>query len=139
MIKREIYMSRIRPFIGNELIKVLTGIRRSGKSVMLSLIQEELAQNGVQPEQFISLNFENMSNAHLCTAVALHDEILRRTKEISGKVYLFFDEIKRWLIGKNVSTLSGWSWIVIYTLPVPTPSCFPVSLPLILPDGMWSS
>ena len=36
MIKREIYMSRIRPFIGNELIKVLTGIRRSGKSVMLS-------------------------------------------------------------------------------------------------------
>ena len=59
MIKREIYMSRIRPFIGNELIKVLTGIRRSGKSVMLSLIQEELAQNGVQPEQFISLNFEN--------------------------------------------------------------------------------
>ena len=94
MIKREIYMSRIRPFIGNELIKVLTGIRRSGKSVMLSLIQEELAQNGVQPEQFISLNFENMSNAHLCTAVALHDEILRRTKEISGKVYLFFDEIQ---------------------------------------------
>ena len=61
---------------------------------MLSLIQEELAQNGVQPEQFISLNFENMSNAHLCTAVALHDEILRRTKEISGKVYLFFDEIQ---------------------------------------------
>ena len=61
MIKREIYMSRIRPFIGNELIKVLTGIRRSGKSVMLSLIQEELAQNGVQPEQFISLNFENMN------------------------------------------------------------------------------
>ena len=50
-----------RPFIGNELIKVLTGIRRSGKSLMLSLIQEELAQNGVQPEQFISLNFENMS------------------------------------------------------------------------------
>ena len=38
MIKREINMSRIRPFIGNELIKVLTGIRRSGKSVMLSLI-----------------------------------------------------------------------------------------------------
>lgn len=38
-------MSRIRPFIGNELIKVLTGIRRSGKSVMLNLIQEELAQN----------------------------------------------------------------------------------------------
>ena len=38
MIKRELYMSRIRPFIGTELIKVMTGIRRCGKSVMLELI-----------------------------------------------------------------------------------------------------
>lgn len=42
MIKRETYMSRIRPFIGNDLVKVLTGIRRSGKSVMLDLIKEEV-------------------------------------------------------------------------------------------------
>lgn len=42
MIKREMYMSRIRPFIGSELIKVMTGIRRCGKSVMLELIKEEL-------------------------------------------------------------------------------------------------
>ena len=40
MIKRELYMKRIRPFIGREIIKVLTGIRRSGKSVMLSLIPQ---------------------------------------------------------------------------------------------------
>lgn len=94
MIKRENYMSRIRPFIGNELIKVLTGIRRSGKSVMLQLIQEELLAAGVAREQFISINFENMSNAHLCTAEALHHEICRRKDSISGKVYLFFDEIQ---------------------------------------------
>lgn len=54
MIKRETYMNRIRPFIGNELIKVLTGIRRSGKSVMLDLIQDELAESGVDRGQFIS-------------------------------------------------------------------------------------
>ena len=42
MIKREMYMSRIRPFIGSDLIKVMTGIRRCGKSVMLELIQQEL-------------------------------------------------------------------------------------------------
>ena len=47
MIQRELYMKRIRLFIGREIIKVLTGIRRSGKSVMLSLIQEELRQRGV--------------------------------------------------------------------------------------------
>lgn len=94
MIKREAYMRRIRPFMGNELIKVLTGIRRSGKSVMLELIQNELAEKGVQHKQFISLNFENMSNVHLCNAAALHDEIIRQSASIDGKVYLFFDEIQ---------------------------------------------
>ncbi len=94
MIKRETYMNRIRPFIGNDLVKVLTGIRRSGKSVMLDLIQEELAERGVDRQQMISLNFENMSNAHLCTAEALHGEIMRQISRIEGKVYLFFDEIQ---------------------------------------------
>lgn len=94
MIKRERYISKIRPFIGNELIKVLTGIRRSGKSVMLQLIREELISEGAEEEQFISINFENMSNSHLCTAEALHNEISRRMKLISGKTYLFFDEIQ---------------------------------------------
>ena len=94
MIKREAYMSRIRPFIGSDLVKVLTGIRRCGKSVMLELIQEEITSSGVDPSQFISINFENMSNASLCTAQALHDEIICRAAKISGKIYLFFDEIQ---------------------------------------------
>lgn len=94
MIKREAYMSRIRPFIGNELIKVLTGIRRSGKSVMLELIQKELINQGVSVSQFITLNFEDMNNARLCTAEALHEEISKRIAEIKGKAYIFFDEIQ---------------------------------------------
>ena len=60
MIKRELYMSRIRPFIGNDLIKVMTGMRRSGKSVMLELIKDELTASKVSPSQFISINFEDM-------------------------------------------------------------------------------
>jgi len=94
MINRELYMSRIRPFIGNELIKVLTGIRRSGKSVMLDLIQRELVASGVYENEFISINFENMSNAHLCYAEALHREVTQRANSISSKTYLFFDEIQ---------------------------------------------
>ncbi len=94
MIKREIYMNRIRPFIGTELIKVMTGIRRCGKSVMLELIKQELIESGISPSQFISINFEDMSYAHLQTAKALHDEITKRTTSLSGKVYLFFDEIQ---------------------------------------------
>ena len=62
MIKRELYMKRIRPFIGNDLIKVMTGVRRAGKSVMLELVQEELLEAGVSQSQFICINFENMQS-----------------------------------------------------------------------------
>lgn len=94
MIKRELYMSRIRPFIGSDLIKVMTGIRRCGKSVMLELIKQELIESGVDPAQLISINFEDMNYSHLHTAQALHDEITRRVAEVKGKAYLFFDEIQ---------------------------------------------
>ncbi len=94
MIKRERFMSRIRPFIGTELIKVLTGIRRCGKSVMLDLIRAELIESGVSAEQIISINFEEMNNAHLLNAKSLHKEIVLKAKKITGKVYLFFDEIQ---------------------------------------------
>ena len=94
MIKRELYMNRIRPFIGGELIKVMTGIRRSGKSVMLKLIQQELLVSGIKEEQFISINFEDLRYTHLLTSEALHDEVIGRAEHIDGKVYLFFDEIQ---------------------------------------------
>lgn len=94
MIIREEYLRRIQPFIDNDLIKVLTGIRRSGKSVMLSLIQNELITRGVAPTQFISYNFENLNFSHVLTANALHDDISQQIKKISGKAYLFFDEIQ---------------------------------------------
>lgn len=90
MIKREEYMKRIRPFIGSELIKVLTGIRRSGKSVMLDLIKDELIQSGADETRFLSYNFESMRNAPLCTAEALLQNILEKVGESEGKIYLFF-------------------------------------------------
>ena len=94
MIKRESYMKKIRPFINSDLVKVLTGIRRCGKSVMLDLIKQELLQQGVTPQQIISYNFENMSFARLCNALALHDEIISQTQALTKKIYLFFDEIQ---------------------------------------------
>lgn len=126
MIKREFYMARIRPFIDGDLIKVLTGIRRSGKSVMLELIKDELRVRGVTEEQLVAFNFEDMRNAQLCTAEALHDELVRRAASIKGKIYFFFDEIQeveRWercvnslrvemdcdiyITGSNAKLLSG--------------------------------
>ena len=126
MIKRESYMARIRPFIDGDLIKVLTGIRRSGKSVMLELIKDELRARGVTEEQLVAFNFEDMRNTQLCTAEALHDELVRRAASIKGKIYFFFDEIQeveRWercvnslrvemdcdiyITGSNAKLLSG--------------------------------
>lgn len=51
-------MKKIRPFIGTDLVKAMTGIRRCGKSVMLELIQEELKERGISEDNFISFNFE---------------------------------------------------------------------------------
>ena len=62
MTKRELYIEKIKSFIDKDIIKVLTGIRRSGKSVMLKLIMEELKQNGIDEKQFININFENLIN-----------------------------------------------------------------------------
>lgn len=94
MIKRESYMQRIRPFIDKELVKVMTGIRRGGKSVMLDLIKEELYERGVLADQVISYNFEKLGLEHLKTAVSLHADVLEKAKNINKKVYLFFDEIQ---------------------------------------------
>ena len=94
MIKREAYMKLIRPFIDGELIKVLTGLRRSGKSVMLKLIQDELFAQGVSRSQFIELNFEDMGNARFCNAETLRHEVMERIALVGGKPYLFFDEIQ---------------------------------------------
>ncbi len=94
MIKRERYMKKIRPFIGNELIKVITGIRRSGKSVMLELIKDELRERGIADTQFVTFNFESLANADYCTANALYEELNNRLASVKGKSYLFFDEIQ---------------------------------------------
>lgn len=94
MVKRERYMSRIRPFINGDLVKVLTGMRRSGKSVMLQLIQQEILQAGVESKQILTYNFEKMDYASLRTAEALHQAVLSASEGISGKIYLFFDEIQ---------------------------------------------
>ena len=94
MIKRERYMQRIRPFIDKDVIKVLTGLRRAGKSVMLELIKDELIKNGVNEERFISFNFESLANEKYCTAKALYEELCKRMSDIKDKAYIFLDEIQ---------------------------------------------
>lgn len=94
MLARELYMKRIRPFIGKDLVKVLTGIRRSGKSVMLALVRDELHTAGIRDENILSYNFESMTTSHLRMAQALYEEVRQRVSAMEGRAYLFFDEIQ---------------------------------------------
>jgi len=89
MIVREEYLTKIRPFIGKDIIKVLTGMRRSGKSVLLEQIKDE-----IKSENTIFLNFEDLGNQHLTEYNALHDYICTKIGGSKEKFYLFFDEIQ---------------------------------------------
>lgn len=89
MIIRETYLSKIRPFIGKDIIKVLTGIRRSGKSVLLEQIRDE-----INSPNTVFLNFEDLGNQHLCDYNALHSYICGIIGNSKETFYLFFDEIQ---------------------------------------------
>ena len=87
-------MQRIRPYINTDLIKVFTGIRRAGKSVMLELVKNELKESGIGEENFLCINFEQFSNSQFLDVESLYKKITDFQKNTKGKIYLFFDEIQ---------------------------------------------
>ena len=92
-IKREDYLSILRNFKDQQIIKVITGIRRCGKSTLLELFQEYLKENGVEENQIISINFEEADYEELQDRKKLYEYI--KTKLIKGKkTYIFLDEIQ---------------------------------------------
>ena len=93
MITRKEYLKRIRPFYESDLIKVLIGIRRCGKSVLLRQIEAELMEAGVEHSQIIYLNFEDLSYSFIANEMDLHKYITDRIIE-NKKYYLMFDEIQ---------------------------------------------
>ena len=93
MIKREKYLKIIRPFYEQDLIKVITGIRRSGKSVILTQIMEELKESGIKEEQIIYINFEFADYIDITDAKKLNTFIEQKLIN-KAKYYVFFDEIQ---------------------------------------------
>jgi hypothetical protein len=93
MITRPTYITQLTPFIDKHQIKILTGIRRSGKSTVLLLLKDYLLASGVKKEQIISINFESFAYSHLLTASNLYHYIRNEVKT-SGKFYLLLDEIQ---------------------------------------------
>ena len=93
MVKREKYLSRLRNLRDVNVIKVITGARRVGKSTLLKQFQEELLASGVKTKNIVYLNLEEMENAHLLNAYLLNDYIMKNVDK-KKKNYVFIDEIQ---------------------------------------------
>lgn len=93
MILRSKYIADLKPFIDKPQIKIITGIRRSGKSVVLRLLKEELLQRKVNEEQIITLNFESFACSELTKAPKLYEFVKQKINN-PQKYYLLLDEIQ---------------------------------------------
>ena len=103
MILRKTYLDQIIPLIDKNLIKVLTGVRRSGKTVLLQQIQDYLLQHGRRKNNVVYISFESKANAHLKNSDALYAYLIDAAKKADGKTYIFLDEIQ---------TVSAWEEVV---------------------------
>lgn len=97
-------MQKIRPFMNTPVVKVFTGIRRCGKSVMMELVQTELREKGIAETHILALNFESAVDSRIRTIDTVLDAVREREKRAGeGRLYLFFDEIQE---------LVGWETLV---------------------------
>lgn len=93
MLKREIYLSRIRGFYDSDLVKILVGIRRCGKSVILKQIIEEIKEKGIEEDHILYINFEFVEFEELKDYKKLNSYIKEKIKD-NKKYYIFLDEIQ---------------------------------------------
>lgn len=93
MIERKQYLDKLIAFKDKQLIKVITGIRRCGKSTLFKLYQEYLLKNGVKPEQIQNINLEDIENDYLTDYKVLYKHIMNKVVK-AKKNYIFLDEIQ---------------------------------------------
>lgn len=103
MIIREAYLRQIVPLIDKNLIKVLTGVRRSGKTVLLSQIQDYLLKNGRSKSQIINISLESKKNKKFKDGDVLYEYLISACEKLNAKAYIFLDEIQ---------VVSGWEEVV---------------------------
>jgi predicted AAA+ superfamily ATPase len=94
MILRDRYLKQIAPFIGKPVIKVITGIRRCGKSTFLKMICNSLLDKKVPPENVILINKDSLDFDFIRNYQELNDYVKKRCQTISGVIYLFIDEVQ---------------------------------------------
>ena len=112
------------------MIKVMTGIRRCGKSSLMKLMVEHLRESGVENDQILEINFESMSIPEM-DARGFYEYVKARICP-DKRTYLFFDEVQKVPGWENAVILFGWILIVIFILLVLMPTCSLLSFPPIV-------
>ena len=142
-INRETYLSILKNFKDQQIIKVITGIRRCGKSTLLEMFQDYLKENGVDEKQIVSINFEDADYEEMQDRKKLYEFL--KSKLVKGKkTYIFLDEIQKvhefektvdslyinkdvdlyitgsnaWLLSSELATLLTGRYIEIKMLPL---------------------
>ena len=101
-IIREKYISKIKPFINKHVLKILTGMRRAGKSSLLHIIKDEILKD-VADENKIYINFEATNLLSINNVNSLLEYLKPLLEDVKGKVYFFFDEIQ---------VIDGWEEVI---------------------------
>ena len=94
MYSRQRYIDKIIPFIDKPLIKVITGMRRSGKSTILKLLTLHLEYMGISSERIIYISMESIDNSSFLDYLELHRFVKEKKKKTKGKLYIFIDEVQ---------------------------------------------
>jgi len=96
LVYRSTYFDKIIPFIDKPIVKVLTGIRRCGKSVLLNQIADYLIKHGIDEKQILTLNFESYMDERVKSFDSVTTEVIKLQKSLdkNKKLYLLFDEIQ---------------------------------------------
>ena len=103
MIARPRYMKIIKDFMDKPVIKVITGMRRSGKSALLELTKQELLNIGKTPDNIIYINFESLRYEYLKEYRALYQHLIELGDKTTGKLYILLDEIQE---------VDGWQQVI---------------------------
>lgn len=103
MFQRPTYLEKLIELQETDFIKVITGVRRSGKSVLLMLYREHLIENGVPPENIIYMNFETLEYQVVTTEEAFRAAVSEQLAEREGRLYFLFDELQ---------VVAGWQRVV---------------------------
>lgn len=103
-VLRSVYLDKIIPFVNKPVVKVIAGIRRCGKSVMMEQVQEYLVGDGVPEDCILALNFESYTDQRVKSFASVTQAVQDCMEKVGNqKVYLFFDEIQE---------LAGWEKLV---------------------------